>query len=88
MASTQIHHVDQSKFDILNRKLERAEAEVTRLELRIDGRAVPYFMVLKEYFPGKLDKFVAPDHTCVCNVCCKDIESIKLAATKEAILQL
>jgi hypothetical protein len=44
-------------------------------------------MVLKEYFPGKLDKFVAPDHTCVCNVCCKDIESIKLAATKEAMLQ-
>ena len=87
MASTQ-NYSDQSKFDTLNRKLERAEAEVCRLKLRIDGRAAPYFMVLKEYFPGKLDKFVPPDHTCVCNVCCKDIESIKMAATKEAMLQL
>lgn len=71
---------------MLVRKLEKAEADVTRLRLRIDGRAVPYFTVLKEHFPQKLEKFVPPNHSCVCNVCCKDLETLKQAAAKEALL--
>lgn len=35
----------------MSRKLQAAEAEVVRLRLRIDGRPVPYYTVLKEFFP-------------------------------------
>jgi hypothetical protein len=71
---------------LLNRKLEKAEAEVIRLRLRIDGRPVPYYTVLKEHFPQKLEKFVPSNHLCVCNICCKDLETIKQSAVKEALL--
>lgn len=58
---------DREKVAQLSRKLQAAEAEVVRLRLRIDGRPVPYYTVLKEFFPSKQDKFVPPDHTCICN---------------------
>lgn len=57
---------DRDKVAQLSRKLQAAEAEVMRLRLRIDGRPVPYYTVLKEFFPSKQDKFVPPDHTCIC----------------------
>lgn len=51
----------------MSRKLQAAEAEIVKLRLRIDGRPVPYYTVLKEFFPSKNEKFVPSDHTCTCN---------------------
>lgn len=63
-----------------------AEAEVARLRLRIDGRPTPYYAVLKEFFATRQEKFVPPDHICTCNICCLDLQSIKEAAVKEALI--
>lgn len=63
-----------------------AEAEVARLRLRIDGRPTPYYTVLKEFFATRQEKFVPPDHICTCNICCLDLQSIKEAAVKEALI--
>jgi hypothetical protein len=70
--------------ETLSRKLEVAEAEITRLKLRVEGRPVPYYAVMAEFFQNKLEKFVPADHVCTCNVCCRDLQSIKDAAAKEA----
>ena len=63
-----------------------AEAEVVRLRLRIDGRPVPYYAVLKEFFATRQEKFIPPDHICACNICCRDLKTIKEAAMKEALV--
>lgn len=59
---------DRPNVDYLSRKLQVAEAEVARLRLRINGRPMPYYTVLAEFFPTKLDKFVPPEHNCTCKV--------------------
>jgi hypothetical protein len=69
----------------MSRKLQAAEAEIVRLRLRIDGRPVPYYTVLKEFFPSKNDKFMPPDHICTCNICCQDLSQIKEATIKECM---
>lgn len=65
--------------------MERAESELQRIKLRVEGRAVPYYKVIQEFFSDKLANFIEPDHVCTCNVCCLDIESIKKKAAEEAL---
>jgi hypothetical protein len=67
---------------MLSRKLEAAEAEITRLRLRLDGRAVPYYAVLSEFFSSKLEKFIPPDHTCTCKyIALSPFQAIFVAVT-------
>lgn len=72
-------HVGMS-YSQLAESLERAESEVQRLKLRVEGRPVPYYKVVNEFFSDKLGNFVEPEHTCTCNVCCKDLDALKREA--------
>ena len=65
--------------------LERAESELQRLRLRVEGRPVPYYRVVNEFFSEKLGNFVEPDHKCACNVCCLNLEALKQKAVEEAL---
>lgn len=65
--------------------MERAESELQRLKLRIEGRPVPYYKVVNEFFEEKLGNFIEPNHTCSCNVCCLDIEAAKKKAVEDAL---
>ena len=53
------------------------------MQLRVENRPVPYYQVVNEFFNKKLANFVEPDHTCTCNICCFDMESIKRQAMDE-----
>ena len=54
-----------------------AQAELQKLRLRFEHRPQPYHMIIKEHFPdGTLQKFVDPEHQCLCNICGKDMESL------------
>ena len=66
-------------------KLQRTEDELQRLRLRLDGRPIPYYKVVHEFFTDKLQNFVEREHICTCNVCCLDIESLKKKAAEEAV---
>ena len=72
-------------YSQLSESLDRAESELQRLKLRVDGRPVPYYKVVSEFFSDKLGNFVEPNHVCTCNVCCLDIESIKRKAVDDAM---
>lgn len=69
----------------LVKKLERAEGELQRLQLKVECRPVPYYKVVSEFFSDKLNNFVEPSHQCTCNVCCLDIETIKKTAVEAAL---
>lgn len=69
----------------LVKNLERAEGELQRLQLKVEGRPVPYYKVVSEFFSDKLNTFVEPSHQCTCNVCCLDIEAIKKTAVEAAL---
>jgi hypothetical protein len=67
-------------------KLRRAEDEIQRLKLRYEARPVPYYRVIKEFFPTqKFQSFVDPNHECSCNICGKDLETIKSTAIEQAL---
>ena len=53
----------------------------------MEGRPAPYYKVVKEFFQEKLSNFVPPEHTCACNVCCLDLESIKRQAVEKAVAE-
>jgi len=53
--------------------------------LRVDNRPVPYYKVVHEFFTDKLGNFVPPQHECICNVCCLNIDSLKKKAADEAV---
>ena len=58
------------------------------MQLRVENRPVPYYQVVNEFFNKKLANFVEPDHTCTCNICCFDMESIKRQAVDEVRAQM
>lgn len=72
-------------YSQLAESLERAESELQRLKLRVEGRPVPYYKVVSEFFSDKLGNFVEPEHTCTCNVCCKDLDALKREAFEAAM---
>ena len=43
---------------------------------------------MSEFFSRKLENFVEPDHTCTCNVCCLDMETVKRQAVDEALARV
>ena len=80
------NHVGMS-YSELAESLERAETELQRLRLRVEGRPVPYYKVVNEFFSDKLGNFVEPDHTCTCNICCLDLDGIKKKAFEDGKAQ-
>ena len=53
----------------------------------MEGRPAPYFKVVREFFQEKLQNFVPPQHTCTCNVCCLDLDTLKRQAVEKAVAE-
>lgn len=55
------------------------------MQLRYEGRDIPYYRVIGEFFDKKLGNFVEKDHICQCNLCGVDFEGAKKKAAEQAL---